>query len=72
MGGDGIGSRTQRPPREDVEGVLTLDEARDEAELLEFLASDLDPVSPDPDFRERLREELWALVQRGVTRSTDH
>lgn len=36
-----------------------------EEELLEFLASDLDPVSADPAFRERLREELWEMVLDG-------
>lgn len=36
--------------------------ASEEAEFLEFLASDLDPVPADPVFRERLREELWDLV----------
>ena len=33
-----------------------------EAELLEFLAADVDPVPADPVFRERLREELWEMV----------
>ncbi|MCR9097358.1 MAG: hypothetical protein NXI30_24330 [bacterium] len=33
-----------------------------EAELLEFLAADVDPVPADPAFRERLREELWEMV----------
>ena len=43
-----------------------MDEA-DEGELLDFLAADLDPVPADPEFRERLREGLWALVQDGAT-----
>jgi hypothetical protein len=38
-----------------------------EGELLEFLEADLDPVSADPEFRENLREQLWALVQEGAT-----
>lgn len=33
-------------------------------ELLEFLEADALPVAVDPEFRERLRRELWALVQR--------
>jgi hypothetical protein len=33
-------------------------------ELLEFLEADHQPVDADPEFRERLREELWALVRR--------
>ncbi len=42
-------------------------------ELLDFLSADLDPVPADPGFRERLREELWDLVQAGVTsRPKDH
>ena len=46
------------------EAILELgaDDAIDEKELLEFLASDLDPVPADPVFRERLREELWEVV----------
>lgn len=35
-------------------------------ELLEFLEADQHPVEADPAFRERLREELWALVRRQV------
>jgi hypothetical protein len=37
-------------------------EAIDEGELLEFLASDLDPIPVDPVFREQLREDLWEQV----------
>ena len=33
-------------------------------ELLEFLEADQTPDQADPRFRERLREELWALLQR--------
>jgi hypothetical protein len=45
----------------------------DEGELLEFLAADYDPASADPVFRERLRDELWALVQEGASmRPKDH
>lgn len=32
-------------------------------ELLEFLEADQLPVEADPEFRERLRSELWTLVQ---------
>jgi hypothetical protein len=32
-------------------------------ELLEFLEADHAPDTADPGFRERLREELWQLVQ---------
>jgi hypothetical protein len=39
----------------------------DEEELLDFLAADLDPVPADPDFRENLREQLWALVRERTT-----
>lgn len=35
-------------------------------ELLEFLEASQHPVDADPAFRERLREELWALVRRQV------
>jgi hypothetical protein len=33
-------------------------------ELLEFLEADHAPVQADPEFRERLREELWELLER--------
>jgi hypothetical protein len=32
-------------------------------ELAEFLASDVHPSGARPEFRDRLREDLWALVQ---------
>ena len=32
-------------------------------ELREFLEADLADVPVDPEFKERLREKLWALVQ---------
>lgn len=39
------------------------DRARDIAEQLrEFRDGALDPVSADPGFKERLREDLWQLV----------
>jgi hypothetical protein len=38
-------------------------------ELEEFLRGDLVPGQADPAFRERLRGELWELVQRLYARS---
>ena len=38
-------------------------------ELLEFLEADHAPVEADPDFRERLREELWEIVSRQAAAS---
>lgn len=39
-------------------------------ELREFLEADLVDVPVDPEFKQRLREQLWALVQeRARTRS---
>ena len=32
-------------------------------ELAEFLAADLDPVEADPEFKRRLRKQLWDLIQ---------
>ena len=32
-------------------------------ELLEFLEADLLPVEADPEFRDRLKSELWTLLQ---------
>jgi hypothetical protein len=55
---------TDGQPSAGGEAVLDFSDpdAIDEFELLEFLASDLDPVPADPVFRERLREELWEMV----------
>ena len=36
-------------------------------ELLEFLEADADPIPADPEFRARLREQLWGMVKNGVT-----
>ncbi len=36
-------------------------------ELEDFLRADHLPVQADPDFKERLREELWDMVQ-GLSR----
>lgn len=32
-------------------------------ELAEFLEADLHPVEARPEFREELRDDLWAMVQ---------
>jgi len=44
-----------------------------EAELAEFLACDLESTEADPLFREKLRAQLWALVEEGeILRRRDH
>jgi hypothetical protein len=35
-------------------------------ELLEFLEADQLPVKADPQFRERLRAELWELIRSQI------
>jgi len=40
-------------------------------ELREFLEADLVDVPVDPEFKERLRERLWALVQERAGRRPD-
>jgi hypothetical protein len=56
----------------DLEDFTEEFEIQDE-ELEEFLACDLDPVEADPVFKERLREQLWAIVQNeGSARRQDH
>ena len=59
-------ARSPIPGAHSSSGVAALDEpwgdAEGDPELLEFLASDLDPVPVNPEFRERLREELWEMV----------
>ena len=34
-------------------------------ELREFLSADLFEIPADPNFKERLREKLWELIQSG-------
>ena len=57
------------------DGTLALEDPLvagvDEAELLDFLAADLDPVPADPVFREKLRDELWSMVTAGSTAPDD-
>lgn len=59
-------ARVPIPEANSSSDVAALDEhwgdAEGDPELLEFLASDLDPVPVNPEFRERLREELWEVV----------
>jgi hypothetical protein len=40
-------------------------------ELKEFLEGDLQPTQADPAFQERLRQELWALVQDRYARKPE-
>ena len=53
-------SEREREPSvlEDIAGEFTT------AELQEFLEADLYPVEHDPAFKESLRQELWAVVQK--------
>jgi len=32
-------------------------------ELMEFLAADNEPVEADPEFKRKLRDQLWTLIQ---------
>jgi len=45
--------------------VVDFEEEADasDAELLEFIACDDDPIEADPRFKRRLRDQLWAIVQ---------
>jgi hypothetical protein len=51
--------RRRRPPlsRREIAAEFSTEE------LAEFLAGDTQPSDARPDFRDRLREDLWALVQ---------
>jgi hypothetical protein len=40
-------------------------------ELKEFLEGDLQPTQADPAFQERLRQELWVLVQERYARKPE-
>ena len=70
-------ARVPIPEANSSSGVAALDEhwgdAQGDPELLEFLASDLDPVPVNPEFRERLREELWEMVlDEGSAKGQSH
>ena len=43
-------------------GAAVLEDGFSDAELMEFMAADVDPVPADPVFRDRLREQLWEMV----------
>lgn len=52
--------------------ALEPDELMD-PELLDFLSADIAPVSADPEFKERLREQLWAMViEDDLTKTKPH
>ena len=71
-GGDGPGTETTVDASEgcshrelsslDSAASLTGDEVSD-PELLDFLAADHDPAEANPDFKRKLREQLWAMVR---------
>lgn len=44
--------------RRDADPIDPTDE-----ELMEFLAADYEPVEADPEFKRKLRDQLWTLVQ---------
>jgi hypothetical protein len=44
--------------RRDTDTIDPTDE-----ELMEFLAADHEPVEADPEFKRKLRDQLWTLVQ---------
>lgn len=35
----------------------------DDEELAAFLAADYEPVEADPEFKRKLRDQLWSLIQ---------
>jgi hypothetical protein len=45
-----------------MEAVLEAEEAFDPAEFAEFLRADDAPIPIDPQFKQRLRRQLWSLV----------
>lgn len=46
------------PPTDSYESEPTAEE------LMEFLAADFEPDEADPEFKRKLRDELWTLVQQ--------
>lgn len=70
--GSTAASEARALPTGSLEDVGFEDEVTEE-ELLEFLAADLDPVPADPVFQEKLRDELWEMVEDGrAGRRSDH
>ncbi len=64
---------TLRPPTSDrgreAGNEQVVDVSMDE--LGEFLEADLLDVKADPEFKERLREKLWSLVQSQLRSRSD-
>ena len=60
-----VSGPAQKP---ETHGAMTdpaeVDDAAGDSDLMEFLAADFEPVEADPEFKRKLRDELWALVQR--------
>ncbi len=61
---DGRRKRSSKLPKEIAAEFST-------EELMEFLEGDLHPTQADPEFKERLRRDLWAMVQERYGRGTD-
>lgn len=55
------GERRDTAPEPGEAGAA--DPGFDPVEFAEFLEAEEGPLPIDPDFRERLREQLWALVR---------
>ncbi len=61
-----MGMRSEEELMDELVTDLTVDELR------EFLEADLVDVPADPEFKERLRQRLWALVSaRAAQRQRD-
>jgi hypothetical protein len=52
--------KRRRPPGDGADGTSEFSAE----ELAEFLEGDLHPNDARPEFREKLREEMWELVQQ--------
>lgn len=48
-------TRSRKPEPRDFDST--------DPELLEFLAADIEPAAADPEFKRKLRDQLWTLIQ---------
>jgi hypothetical protein len=71
----GVKRRTKRRGDRDADGVRDLEMLKMMEDILsdfsidelrEFLEADLVDVKVDPEFKERLRKQLWELVQENA------
>jgi predicted HD phosphohydrolase len=68
--GDGEKKRTDEGAAQELEVIKEIASEFTTEELQEFLEADRHPIEADPAFKERLRQQLWRLLQRKLRESS--